>query len=164
MGVEIERKFLVTGEGWRAGADAGVAIAQGYLSSEPRLSVRVRLKGERGFLTVKGAATGCTRSEYEYEIPSADAAEMLRTLCLPEQIQKTRYHVPVGRHTWEVDVFHGANAPLVLAELELASADEAYDRPAWLGAEVTDDPRYLNAQLAANPYGSWAKSGRVGGT
>ena len=158
MGVEIERKFLVTGDGWKAEADGGTAVRQGYLTSEKRLSVRIRVKGDKGYVTIKGEGKGLARPEFEYEIPKDDAETLLMSLCLPEQIAKTRYLVRHGRHTWEVDVFEGANAPLVLAELELQDADEAFDRPSWIGQDVSDDPRYLNARLAANPFGRWVKS------
>lgn len=154
MGTEIERKFLVTGEGWREGA-VGVHIWQGYLSTTPERTVRVRLKGTRAFLTIKGLSVGARRAEYEYEIPVADAQELLSTLCEQPTIDKVRYTLPHEGHTWEVDVFAGENAGLVVAEVELTHEDEAPILPPWVGQEVTDDPRYSNARLIAHPYRSW---------
>lgn len=155
MPIEIERKFLVSDEGWRNQAGPGVRLMQGYLVSRPELSVRARLEGEQGRLTIKGAARGISRSEFEYAIPAADARAMLSELAETGLIDKTRYRVREGAHTWEVDVFAGDNAGLVLAELELQSPDEAFERPCWLGAEVSDDPRYLNANLARRPFKDW---------
>jgi adenylate cyclase len=157
MGVEIERKFLVRDGSWKGGVEGrGVRVHQGYIVNEPGRSVRVRRKGERGFLTIKGAATGPSRPEFEYEIPLADAEALLAGFC-GETIDKTRYEVEHRGHVWEVDEFHGDNAGLVVAELELASADEAFAPPAWLGDEVTEDARYLNAQLVKNPYRRWRR-------
>lgn len=158
MAIEIERKFLVAGDGWRHGADAGTVIRQGYLAASPTVAVRVRTCGEHAFLTVKGGGDPRARSEFEYAIPPADAHAMLDGLCRPPLIDKTRYRVPFAGHTWEIDVFAGDNAGLVLAEVELAAADEAVALPPWVGAEVTDDPRYLNANLARHPYGTWGKA------
>lgn len=154
MGIEIERKFLVRDETWRAGA-RGVPFRQGYLSTHRERTVRVRREGDRAVLTIKGPSVGARRTELEYEIPVADADELL-ALCEQPLIEKTRYRVPVGAHVFEVDEFHGVNAGLVLAEVELADEAERFERPAWLGEEVTDDPRYVNANLVAHPYTSWA--------
>lgn len=154
MGREIERKFLVTGDAWRAAADAGTVMQQGYLSTEPDRTVRVRRAGEQAWLTIKGRAAGATRAEFEYAIPVADAAELL-DLCEPVVIAKTRYRVAHAGRTWEVDVFAGENAPLVLAEVELESEDAVVERPGWVGAEVTDDHRYHNASLSREPYARW---------
>jgi CYTH domain-containing protein len=157
---EIERKFLVTGEAWRAGAAApGVAYRQGYLSagSDAGCTVRVRIGGERAFLTVKGPAAGAARDEYEYPIPPADAAEMLERLCAGGAVEKVRHRVPFGGRTWEVDVFAGENAPLVVAEVELESAGAEVALPPWVGREVTEDPRYTNAALARAPYSRWGR-------
>jgi adenylate cyclase len=164
MGVEIERKFLVTGDGWRRAAGPGVAMRQGYIVREARVSVRVRLASGAGYLTIKGKAApgSIARSEFEYEVPAAEAEALLSTLCLPAAIDKVRYEVPFGGHTWEVDVFAGANAPLVLAELELSRADEPFARPPWVGREVSEDPRFLNANLSANPYSSWPNPPSLG--
>ena len=155
MAIEIERKFLVTGP-FRDQATRAVRIVQGYLSSVPERAVRVRIAGDRAFLTVKGSgsASGVSRFEWETEIPVADAEAMLG-LCEPGVIDKVRHDVPVGRHTFEVDEFAGENEGLVVAELELSDEDETYERPAWLGAEVTGDARYYNASLARRPYRTW---------
>lgn len=154
MGLEIERKFLVTGTAWKALA-AGVLIRQGYLSSAAERTVRVRIAGDQGFLTVKGKSRGLTRAEFEYAIPVEDAAAMLDGLCEKPLIEKTRYRVPFGAHTWEVDEFHGANAGLVVAEVELASADEEPALPPWVGREVSRDARYFNANLVKKPFTTW---------
>jgi adenylate cyclase len=157
VGVEVERKFLVSGQSWRAGVTSSTRIVQGYLAQTPSTTVRVRVRGERGYLTIKGASVGVTRSEFEYEIPVGDALTMLAELALEPAIDKVRHLVPVGQHTWEVDVFSGANAPLVMAEVELGSADESFVRPPWAGDEVSDDPRYFNVNLAREPYSTWAR-------
>jgi adenylate cyclase len=154
MAIEIERKFLVRGDGWRAGAAATV-YKQGYLSVNPGCSVRVRLGGDQAWLTIKGASRGLARQEFEYPIPPGDA-EALLGLCLPGVISKTRYVLMRGKHRWEIDEFHGDNEGLLLAEIELDHEDEAFDRPDWLGEEVSEDPRYYNAALSANPYCRWA--------
>lgn len=155
MGIEIERKFLVVGDAWRPGAP-GTPIRQGYLSTHPDRSVRVRRAGARGTLTIKGRTVGTRRAEFEYEIPVAEADELL-ALCEPPILEKTRFLRPVGGHVFEVDEFHGVNAGLVVAELELADEAEPFERPAWLGAEVSDDPRYYNANLIAHPYARWGE-------
>lgn len=152
MGVEIERKFLVLGDRWRQGE--GVPYAQGYLSRDAQRTVRVRIAGDRAFLTIKGASRGATRAEFEYEIPPADAAQLLELSDGPV-IRKLRRVIVHEGLAWEVDEFLGENAGLVVAELELQSEDQPYARPAWLGREVTEDPRYYNSNLAANPYSRW---------
>jgi len=154
MGEEIERKFLVSGEAWRETAE-GTRYRQGFLSTEPERTVRVRVAGTRGSITVKGKSVGARRAEFEYEIPVADAERMLDTLCKRPLIEKVRYVLAVGAHTWEIDVFEGDNAGLVVAEIELRREDEAFERPEWVGDEVTDDPRYFNSNLVANPYRAW---------
>jgi len=154
MGEEIERKFLVSGEAWRQTAE-GTRYRQGFLSTEPERTVRVRVAGPRGSITVKGKNVGARRAEFEYEIPVADAERMLDTLCKRPLIEKVRYVLAVGVHTWEIDVFEGDNAGLVVAEIELRREDEAFERPEWVGDEVTDDPRYFNSNLVANPYRAW---------
>ena len=154
MGEEIERKFLVSGEAWRQTAE-GTRYRQGFLSTEPERTVRVRVAGPRGSITVKGKNVGARRAEFEYEIPAADAERMLDTLCKRPLIEKVRYVLAVGAHTWEIDVFEGDNAGLVVAEIELRREDEAFERPEWVGDEVTDDPRYFNSNLVANPYRAW---------
>jgi len=148
MGREIERKFLVTGEGWREAAVAAVPMRQAYLASDPACSVRVRIEGEAARLNIKSAELGVERLEFEYPIPVADAEQMLARLCTTAPVEKVRYRVPWGGHVWEVDVFEGANAGLVVAEIELAEPDEPFERPPWIGREVSDDPRYYNVMLA----------------
>jgi adenylate cyclase len=157
---EIERKFRVRDDGWRAGAQSSRALRQGYLCLDPERSVRVRLAGARGTLTLKGASRGATRLEYEYEIPAAEAREILERLCLRPLIEKTRHLVPCAGRTWEVDEFGGENAGLVLAELELASEDEEPELPEWVGEEVTGDPRFYNVSLVSRPFSSWGKPPR----
>jgi adenylate cyclase len=155
MAIEIERKFLVRDERWRTQADAGVFYSQGYLSSDPKRCIRVRLAGERAWLNIKSALSSLRRLEYEYEIPLADARELLHNACPEPPVEKTRYHVEYQGHVWEVDVFEGANAGLVVAELELDSEQQAFARPPWLGDEVSDDARYYNMNLASLPYSKW---------
>jgi adenylate cyclase len=159
MGVEVERKFLVADETWRDEVTSATRIVQGYLAQTSTATVRVRVRGDVGFLTIKGVSVGIARSEFEYEIPVADALAMLAELALGPVIDKVRHLVPVGSHVWEVDVFAGENAPLVMAEVELADAEESFVRPSWAGAEVSDDPRYLNVNLARTPYATWAPPG-----
>jgi CYTH domain-containing protein len=154
MGLEIERKFLVTDNAWKALA-TGVPCRQGYLSSAEVRSVRVRIAGGKGSLTVKGVTEGVTRAEFEYAIPVEDAAAMLDSLCEKPLIEKTRYRIPFGAHTWEVDEFHGENAGLVVAEVELGSADEEPALPAWVGREVSSDARYFNSNLVKRPFTTW---------
>jgi adenylate cyclase len=154
MGEEIERKFLVSSEAWRETAE-GTRYRQGFLSTEPERTVRVRVAGPRGSITVKGKNVGACRAEFEYEIPVADAERMLDTLCKRPLIEKVRYVLAIDAHTWEIDVFEGDNAGLVVAEIELRREDEAFERPEWVGDEVTDDPRYFNSNLVANPYRAW---------
>ncbi|MGE5526053.1 MAG: CYTH domain-containing protein [Rhodospirillaceae bacterium] len=153
MSVEIERKFLVDAQLWRP-AGKGVDFRQGYLSSAKERVVRVRLAAGHAFLTIKGATRGVTRSEFEYEIPVEDAVQLLE-LCERPLIEKTRYTERHGDHDWEIDVFRGDNDGLVLAEVELAGEHEVFLRPAWLGAEVSHDARYYNANLIKHPYTSW---------
>ncbi len=154
MGREVERKYLVIGREWRQGS--GVLYRQGYLSAAKERTVRVRRGGERGYLTIKGESVGATRSEYEYEIPVRDAEEMLAHLCERPLIEKRRHRVEHAGLTWEVDEFLNENAGLVLAEVELEHEDQAVQRPAWVGNEVTDDPRYFNANLSRHPFGEWS--------
>ena len=153
---EIERKFLVTSEEFRAAAAKEIRITQGYLSSVPERTVRVRIKGEKGFITIKGIgnASGASRFEWEKEITLNDATELLK-ICEPGVIDKTRYEVKAGDHTVEVDEFHGENEGLVVAEIELKGEDDEFEKPAWLGTEVTGDARYYNAMLMKNPFSKW---------
>lgn len=156
MATEIERKFLVAGEGWRnhPQSDGGVRYTQGYLNRDKARTVRVRVAGAQGWLTIKGQNQGATRAEFEYPIPLADAQTLL-SLCDGPLIDKTRHTLTEGSTVWEVDEFHGDNAGLVVAEVELAAEDQPFARPDWLGAEVTHDPRYFNSSLIAKPYCRW---------
>lgn len=153
MGREIERKFLVTSDAWRT--KHGTLIRQGFLHNEIESTVRVRVSGERAFLTIKGSTTGITRLEFEYEIPVNDANEMLDKLCQKPLIEKIRYEVFEGGFKWEIDEFLGENAGLVVAEIELGHESQEFSKPVWLGMEVSDDARYLNANLVKNPYANW---------
>lgn len=155
MATEIERKFLVTSDVWRDTADSGTRFRQGYLIGAEKASVRIRIEGEKANINIKSATLGVRRQEYEYEIPLAEAEEMLDTLCEQPQIEKIRYHVPVGAHTWEVDVFAGDNEGLIVAEVELADEEESFEQPLWLGREVSDDTRYYNVCLTRYPYKDW---------
>lgn len=155
MATEIERKFLVSSADWKRGT-RGRRLQQGYLSLDKARTIRVRVAGEQAWINIKGLTTGITRSEFEYAVPLADARRMLEELCIRPVIDKTRHLVRHGGHTWEVDEFHGANAGLVIAEIELASEDEDFERPPWLGAEVSGDPRYFNASLVTRPFREWA--------
>ncbi len=157
MGREIERKFLVRTDAWRDAVTEHASLRQGYLVAERDRSVRVRLAGARAWITIKGETRGAVRAEFEYPVPPEDAERMLDTLCLSPQIEKTRYLVPIDPHTWEIDVFEGDNAGLVVAEIELSREGEGFARPAWLGDEVTDDPRYLNARLIHAPFTTWGR-------
>jgi CYTH domain-containing protein len=154
VGIEIERKFLVVSDDWRAGADP-VRIRQGYLSADGERTVRVRVKGDAGFITVKGKPHGPARAEFEYAIPLADANAMLDRLCLRPLIEKVRHIVWHAGLRWEVDEFLNENAPLVVAEIELWDAAQAVPLPAWAGEEVTGDPRYTNSNLARKPFSRW---------
>lgn len=148
MATERERKFLVMGEGWRDGVVREQSIRQGYLASTSRAVIRIRISdGRKATLTLKSAEPGMERSEFEYEIPREDAEAML-DLCIGTVIEKRRHVVPAGDLAWEIDVFEGAHAGLVLAEIELPGRDTAFERPDWLGEEVTADRRYYNASMA----------------
>ena len=151
---EIERKFLVKGDAWRAIAK-GTIYRQGYLNSAKERTVRIRLADAKAFITIKGPTVGATRSEYEYEIPFDEGNAMLETLAEKPLIEKTRYRIPVGNLTWEIDEFLGENAGLIVAEVELQSEDQTFDKPLWVGDEVTNDPRYFNANLVKNPFTRW---------
>ena len=153
MKKETERKFLVRGEAWRDLAP-GVAYRQGYLQTSP-CTVRVRAEGSRGVLTIKGPTHGCTRSEFEYEIPLEEAEAMLDTLALHPLIRKTRYTIFYRGFVWEVDEFSDENVGLVVAEIELEDEEQVFDKPEWIGAEVTHDRRYANAALVRHPFSRW---------
>lgn len=152
MAIEIERKFLVSPDWPRP--ERGTRMVQGYLASSGGLTVRVRKTDDHAYLTLKGPARGLSRAEFEYEIPTDDADALL-ALGGGSVVEKTRYLVPAGPHTFEVDVFEGANQGLVVAEIELSSEDESFERPSWLRAEVSDDPRYRNSALVERPYSTW---------
>jgi adenylate cyclase len=154
MGIEIERKFLLNGEGWK-GLGQPTLMRQGYLVADPVRTVRVRIEGERAVITIKSKTTGATRGEWEYEIPVPDAAELLDRLCEQPLVEKVRHRIEHAGHTWEVDEFRGENAGLVVAEIELGSEDEAFGKPDWIGQEVTGDPRYYNSSLIRLPYSKW---------
>ena len=154
MGIEIERKFLLTGDGWRALGEP-VLLRQGYLCSDPVRTVRVRIEGEAGVLTIKSKSVGATRGEWEYPIPLQEAQEMLDRLCERPLVEKYRRRIAYAGFTWEVDEFLGENAGLVVAEIELPSEDAVFDKPDWIGQEVTGDKRYYNSSLIRFPYSQW---------
>ncbi len=162
MAIEIERKFLVVGEAWRTEAQSAARMAQGYLndaasvaSGAQHASVRVRIAGDAAYLNIKSRELGASRQEFEYAVPVQDAADLL-ALCVGGRIDKTRHYVRHDGHLWEVDEFHGDNAGLVVAEIELDAVDEVFSRPVWLGDEVTELPRYYNLALAARPWTQWS--------
>jgi adenylate cyclase len=157
MANEIERKFLVIGDEWKS-LVTGVAYRQGYLSTVKERTVRVRAVGARGTLTIKGLTRDVSRLEFEYDIPVADANRMLDELCEHPLIEKIRHTIGAGAITWEVDEFTGENRGLVVAEVELRTADQSFERPSWIGKEVSDDPRFFNANLVRHPYGTWRSS------
>jgi len=155
MAIEIERKFLISGD-YKAEIIQSTRIIQGYLSSVPERTVRVRVKGEKGFITIKGKGndSGASRYEWEMEIPKTEALDLLK-LCEPGMIDKTRSLVPAGKHTFEIDEFHGDNEGLIIAEIELSDEKESFVKPAWLGTEVTGNQNYYNSRLSKNPYKNW---------
>lgn len=156
MKMEIERKFLVSGDGWRMAADAGHLCEQGYVSSGPdQITVRVRSMGGKGYLTLKGVAEGISRSEMEYEIPVDEAEYMLRNFCGDRVVSKTRYLAEIEGFIWEIDEFSGLNQGLVVAEIELEAEDQPFEKPDWVGEDVSLDRRYTNAALADKPYSEW---------
>ena len=156
MAQEIERKFLVTSEAYKGVAFRDTQISQGYLSSLPDRTVRIRIRGEKGFITIKGKTneSGVSRFEWEKEIPVSEANELLK-ICEPGVIDKRRFEVNVGQHTFEVDEFYIENQGLTVAEVELSDEDEKFEKPDWLGKEVTGDPRYYNSSLSKNPFSKW---------
>lgn len=154
MGVEIERKYLLANDSWKDVAGGGVRMSQGYLSRKRGRTVRVRIAGNDAWLTIKGAADGISRLEFEYPVPMDDAVQLLG-LCEPSVIEKTRYRIPYGGFLWEVDVFHGENEGLVVAEVELEDAGERPDLPPWIGEDVSADRRYANSVLSQVPYSQW---------
>ncbi len=154
MAHEIERKFLLANQDWRALVTGSFVLKQGYLSTTPKSTVRLRVKSDKAMLTVKSKNTGIRRSEFEYEIPIRDAEEMLQ-LCQTPLIEKTRYTITIGKHIWEIDEFSGANSGLLVAEIELDTEEESFEKPAWVGEEVSTDARYYNSNLVAHPFTQW---------
>jgi len=154
MAQEIERKFRVANDDWRAMATSSSSLKQGYLSSSAEATVRVRLEDNLGTVTIKSKTNGITRNEFEYAIPAQEAKELL-TLCSGPLIEKIRYRIPQENHTWEIDVFEGDNDGLIIAEIELTSDEDYFAKPQWLGEEVSGDSRYYNSNLATHPYVNW---------
>ncbi len=158
MAIEIERKFLVIGDQWR-NLGTGKPYRQGYIRTQnPETTVRVRIAGDQGYLTIKGKKQGISRTEFEYEIPLAEATIMLETLCDRPLIEKTRYRITIEELTWEIDEFFGENQGLIMAEVELQTEKQSFNIPQWIGDEVTDDLRYYNSSLVKNPYRNWQGS------
>jgi adenylate cyclase len=155
MGTEIERKFLVKDDSWRNGS--GTRVRQGYLRSQGEGVIRIRTKGQRAYLTLKGSTSGITRLEFEYEIPFEEANQILDELCIKPLIEKIRYEIFVGGFKWEIDEFLGENGGLIVAEIELEDENQDFPKPDWLGREVSSDLRYHNANLVKNPYNKWDK-------
>lgn len=156
MGLEIEHKFLVLGDDWRESVHKAVRLRQGYLNDDAlRCSIRVRASDNRAWLNIKSATIGIQRQEFEYEIPLQDANEMLDTLARKPLIEKTRHFVKHRDHTWEIDEFEGDNFGLIIAEIELKTVAEPFEKPQWVGGEVSDDVRYYNTSLSQRPYNSW---------
>ncbi len=155
MAMEIERKFLVKNEMWREGIVSDSVLKQGYLSSQPSATVRVRIDGQQAFLTIKSKTIGISRAEFEYPIPLADADDMLQGIAQKPLIDKIRYKVRCGKHVWDLDIFKGENLGLIVAEVELNHEDEAFLLPPWVGEEVSGDSRYFNSNLAKMPYSRW---------
>lgn len=155
MSKEIERKFLLRNDDWRAGDTPGTVFRQGYLSTVKERTVRVRIAGDKAFLTIKGLPQGIARSEFEYEIPLPDAEAMLDELCERPFIEKTRYRIEHAGLIWEIDEFTGANTGLIVAEVELDGEHQPVELPGWVGEEVSDDRRYSNSNLVRHPYSSW---------
>jgi adenylate cyclase len=155
MAIEIERKFLLINDDWRTQAAKPVRYRQGYLVGSEKASVRVRIQGDKAFLNIKSATLGIYRQEYEYPIPMDEAEKMLDDLCEKPLIEKNRYFIKQNQHTWEIDEFFGENQGLIVAEIELASETEAFNKPSWLGQEVSDDRRYYNVCLVKHPYKDW---------
>ncbi len=156
MGIEIERKFLVNKQLWQP-PDDGVVYQQGYIHTVHGNTIRVRVAGNQGYITLKGKTNGSTRQEFEYSIPLEDAVEMLTTMCDRPLIEKIRYKIYINNLWWEVDQFWGDNEGLLMAEVELTSENQKIQLPQWIGKEVTDDQRYYNSNLSQNPYQQWSK-------
>lgn len=157
MATEIERKFLVLSDAWQSAVVKFKTMRQGYMSGNGKSSVRIRVEGDEANINIKSATLGIMRQEYEYSIPLADANEMLNSLCDKPMVEKTRHYVEANGYTWEVDVFTGDNEGLVVAELELPDEHSQFEKPEWVGEEVSDDPRYYNVCLVKHPYKDWEK-------
>ena len=155
MATEIEHKFLIINDNWRKDADEGITMVQGYMGSNEKSSIRIRINGDLANLNIKSKTIGIQRSEYDYPIPVDEAKEILESLCDRPFIEKTRFHVMHDGHKWEIDVFAGENEGLIVAELEVNSVNEDFSLPQWLGDEVSDDPRYYNICLVTHPYKDW---------
>jgi len=159
MAVEIERKFLISNDAWRQFSDAGNRMQQGYFAgpteTQPSASIRVRIDNDHAYLNIKSYELSISRQEYEYEIDRGDAKTMLKTLCEKPLIEKVRYKIVAGEHTWEIDVFEGDNEGLIVAEIELTHENQHFTKPSWIGDEVSDDPRYYNVSLIKHPYKEW---------
>jgi adenylate cyclase len=155
MATEIEHKFLLANDDWRALVTHSAEFRQGYLNSDETSSVRVRIAGKQAWLNIKSATIGTHRKEFEYEIPVADAEDIITNLCHKPLIEKTRHFVNDGSHVWEIDVFAGENQGLIVAEIELSEIGETFNKPSWLGEEVTHNVRYYNNNLSRHPYSSW---------
>ena len=156
MAKEIERKFLLLNDDWRDAVEKVTRYSQGYIVGSEKASVRVRIEGEKAFLNIKSATLGIERHEYQYPMPVAEAEEILNLLCEKPLIDKNRYIVNYGNHEWEIDEFLGDNQGLVVAEIELNNEDEVFEKPSWLGNEVSDDKRYYNVCLVKHPYKDWS--------
>lgn len=155
MAIEIEHKFLLLNDDWRALVARSIKYKQGYLSSEANTSIRIRISEDKAWLNIKSATIGNSRHEYEYEIPFQDAMEIIENLCKKPLIEKTRHLVPIGSQTWEIDEFEGENLGLIVAEIELEGSDETFTKPSWIGEEVTYDLRYYNNNLSKIPFCKW---------
>ena len=158
MAIEVEHKFLLKNNNWRHQISHSVKYSQGYLSSQPTCSIRIRISDNQAWLNIKSATIGTHRREYEYEIPLSDADELLHELCVKPLIEKTRHFVIYEGYTWEIDEFYGDNAGLIVAEIELSEIGQTFEKPEWLGQEVTYDLRYYNNNLAIYPYSEWNNS------
>src|SRR5690554_489636 len=157
MPLEIERKFLIKNDSWKNHIESKIKIAQGFLNDDPHRTIRIRVTNQDAFLTIKGKMSGISRPEYEYKIPLKDATELLK-MCKPNIISKTRYIVNCKGHKWEIDIFHGENEGLMIAEIELENEHETFSSPNWLGKEVSQESRYLNVMLSKLPYSKWESS------
>ena len=158
MAIEIEHKFLLANDDWRKHITRSVRYRQGYLSSQATSSIRIRISDDHAWLNIKSATIGTHRHEYEYEIPMADANEIINNLCRKPIIEKTRHFVTDNAHVWEIDEFDGDNHGLIVAEIELTETGQSFSKPHWLGQEVTDDLRYYNNNLAIHPYSEWREN------